>query len=112
MPPLVRVDPEALVAAAAELDVIAAGLQTTSTLALGALRPLPAGNDEVSQLASRHFVDSAGSFAGSSGQAIAELREAAAALRVQAAEYSQVDTELATSLAPGALAPGSIGGSL
>lgn len=103
MPPLVRVDLEALVAAAAELDVIAAGLQTSSTVALGALRPLPAGSDEVSQLAARHFVDAAGSFATASGHAIAELREAAAALRVQAAEYGQVDTELATSLAPGSL---------
>ncbi|NLU84814.1 PE family protein [Rhodococcus sp. HNM0569] len=89
--PILQVHPEALVAAAVELDLLAARLETAVATATPALRPLPSGSEEVSVLTARYFHTVAASFAPASAQAIAELRATADTLRRQAAQYAAQD---------------------
>lgn len=93
MPGNVRVDPVALEAAAAELDGLAARLQTSLTAVAMPIEITPAGSEEVSLLANRYFLRAAGSFTPAATDAISELIEAAAALRAQASAYRDVDFE-------------------
>lgn len=93
MPGTVRVDPVALEAAAADLDAAAARLQASLTAVALPLQAVPSGSEEVSLLANRFLRHSAGSFTPAASDAIGELIETAAALRVQAAAYRNVDLE-------------------
>ncbi|KQU35812.1 MULTISPECIES: PE domain-containing protein [unclassified Rhodococcus (in: high G+C Gram-positive bacteria)] len=101
MPGHVLVDPEALLAAASELDAAAMRLASSLASASVALRPPPAGSDEVSALAARYFWSTAQSLDTSTSAAVTELRETAAALRVQAAAYREVDASFSTALTAG-----------
>ncbi|MBY6539095.1 PE domain-containing protein [Rhodococcus sp. BP-349] len=101
MPGHVLVDPEALLAAAAELDAAALHLASSLTSVSVALRPPPAGSDEVSALAARYFWSTAQSLDASTSAAVSELHETAAALRVQAAAYREVDSSFSTALSAG-----------
>ena len=89
----VRVDPVALEAAAADLDAAAARLQASLTAVSVPIQAVPSGSEEVSLLANRFLRNSAGSFTPAAADAINELTETAAALRVQAAAYRDVDIE-------------------
>ncbi|WP_072805812.1 PE domain-containing protein [Rhodococcoides yunnanense] len=93
MPGQVRVDPAALEAAAADLDAAAARLQANLTSVSLPIQALPSGSEEVSLLANRYFTHAAGSFTPAAQQAVNELIDTAAALRVQAAAYRDVDLE-------------------
>lgn len=100
MPGTVRVDPVALEAAAADLDAAAARLQASLTAAALPIQVVPSGSEEVSLLANRFFRRSAGSYTPAATEAINELIETAAALRVQAAAYRNVDFEHGRALGP------------
>ncbi|MGB3769822.1 MAG: PE domain-containing protein [Rhodococcus sp. (in: high G+C Gram-positive bacteria)] len=104
MPGHVIVDHDALLMAAAELDAAAARLTASVVAAAPGLRPPPAGAEEVSMLAARYFVSAAQSLDSAVGASIAELHEAAAALRAQAAGYLDVDTSFSSALTAGGTA--------
>ena len=93
MPGTVRVDPVALEAAAAELDAAAARLQANLTAVSLPIHTAPSGSEEVSLLANQFMRHSAGSFTPAASEAVNELIETAAALRMQAAAYREVDIE-------------------
>lgn len=93
MPGEVRVDPVALEAAAADLDAAALRLQASLTAVAVPIQVVPSGSEEVSLLANRYFRHAAGSYTPAAREAIDELVETAAALRVQAAAYRDVDLE-------------------
>ncbi|MEV0947113.1 PE family protein [Rhodococcus sp. NPDC049939] len=103
MPPLpdgtpsLQVVPEALVAAAAELDALAIRLETAVALNSSAIRVLPSGSDEVSLHAAKYFNTVAGSFSPAVAQGIRELHETANTLRAQAARYTSEDLALGAS---------------
>ncbi|QNG20896.1 PE family protein [Rhodococcus triatomae] len=88
---LLQVSPEALIAAAVELDTLAARLETAVAGASPALRPLPSGSEEVSLHATGYFHTVANSFTPAIAQGIAELRATAATLKQQAANYVAQD---------------------
>ncbi|MDJ0111996.1 PE family protein, partial [Rhodococcus erythropolis] len=79
------VDPQALVAAAMELESAATRLRGIVSTAQPTLRVLPAGSEEVSGSAANYFNTISGSLASSTDRAIEELTAAAAALRKNAA---------------------------
>lgn len=95
----VFVEPDALLAAAAELDAVAVRLADAVGAATAATGPPPAGGDEVSLLAARYFWTAARSLDPAAAAAIGELHETAAALRAQAAAYTDVDRALGGALA-------------
>ncbi|WP_433608988.1 PE family protein [Prescottella agglutinans] len=97
----VFVEPDVLLAAAAELDGLAARLQSTLTAATPALNVAPSGSEEVSVLAAGYFNRLAGSFGPAATRGIEELVAAAAMLRAQAAAYQDQDHALRASLAAG-----------
>lgn len=93
------VDPQALVAAAMELESAATRLRGIVSTAQPTLRVLPAGSEEVSGSAANYFNTISGSLASSADRAIEELTAAAAALRKNAAAYELEDQLTKTSLA-------------
>ncbi|RVW02136.1 PE domain-containing protein [Rhodococcus xishaensis] len=97
----VFVDPDVLLAAAAELDALAIRLQTTMAAASPALNVAPSGSEEVSVLAASYFNRLASSFGPAATRGIEELTAAAAMLRAQAAAYSNEDHALGATLAAG-----------
>jgi hypothetical protein len=97
----VFVSPEALLAAAAQLEALAERLQATVNSSAPALHMPPAGTEEVSILTASHFNSIADSFLPAAATGIAELWAAAATLRKQAAEYEGLDTSFGTTLAAG-----------
>ncbi|WP_305093387.1 PE domain-containing protein [Prescottella sp. R16] len=101
MPDHVFVDPDVLVAAAAELDALAVRLQTVVAAATPALTVPPSGSEEVSVLAAGYFNRLAESFGPAAARGIEELTAAAATLRAQAAAYRDGDHTLGAALAAG-----------
>ena len=97
----VFVDPDVLLAAAAECEALAARLQATVAAAAPALHVAPSGSEEVSVLAAGYFNRLADSVGPAAGQGIGELTAAAAMLRAQAAAYRDEDHALGASLATG-----------
>ncbi|RJO77074.1 PE family protein [Nocardia panacis] len=95
----VLVSPEVILAAAAELDLVADRLAGIAALSGPATHVVPSGIDEVSLLAAGHFNNVAGTHDGSVAQAVLELHHAAATLRVQLAEYLAQDTVRAATIA-------------
>ncbi|QBJ96673.1 PE family protein [Rhodococcus sp. ABRD24] len=97
----VFVVPDVLVAAASELEAVAARLQTSLGLHGPALSVPPSGTEEVSILAAGYFNRLANSLTPAAGQGIQELIEAATVLRAQAAAYQSEDQTLGASLTTG-----------
>ncbi|GGF90571.1 hypothetical protein GCM10007304_00580 [Rhodococcoides trifolii] len=97
----ILVQPEALHAAAAELDAAAARLETSLSVNGVALRPPPSGAEEVSFLAAGYFGALADGFFPAALASISELHEAAATLRAQAAGYADGDRVFGEALAAG-----------
>lgn len=91
VPGRMLVVPEALVAAAAALDAIADQVQTAAQVHLPTLRLLPAGHEEVSTGVMGFHNIVVDSFETATATGIAELRQAAATLRTQAAAYAEQD---------------------
>lgn len=87
MPGKVRLEPELVLAAAAELELLAQRLQAEVALLAPTTRVLPSGADEVSNLASGYFNRQAGTFEPAALRGIAELHNAASVLRNQVAQY-------------------------
>ncbi|MFC4376599.1 PE family protein [Nocardia halotolerans] len=83
----VLVTPEIVLAAAAELDLLAERLAAAATLAGPTTHVLPSGAEEVSLLAASHFNRAAGTHDGAIAQGILELHHAAATLRSQLATH-------------------------
>ncbi|MGY0502518.1 PE family protein [Nocardia sp. FBN12] len=81
----VLIAPEIVLAASAELDLLAERLAIAAGLAGPTTHVLPSGAEEVSLLAATHFNTAAGKHDGSVAQAILELHHAAATLRSQLA---------------------------
>ncbi|MEU4597901.1 PE family protein [Nocardia sp. NPDC023988] len=79
----VLVTPEIILAAAAELDLLAERLAAAAALAGPTTHVLPSGAEEVSLLAASHFNRAAGTHDGAIAQGILELHHAAATLRSQ-----------------------------
>ncbi|AOW93805.1 PE family protein [Rhodococcus sp. WMMA185] len=96
--PALQVAPEALIAAAAELDALAIRLEASVALNSAAIRVLPSGSDEVSRYAAQYFNTVSGSFSPAVAQAIREMHETANTLRAQAAVYSSEDLALGAAL--------------
>ncbi|ATL64959.1 PE family protein [Nocardia terpenica] len=87
----VLVQPEVVLAAAAELDLLAERLAAVSALSGPATHVLPSGTEEVSLLAATHFNQAAITHDQSVAQGILELHHAAATLRTQLAQYLAQD---------------------
>ncbi|MEV6428431.1 PE family protein [Nocardia sp. NPDC051463] len=83
----VDITPEAVLAAALELDLVADRLAAAHVASAAATHVLPSGVDEVSLLAANHFNRGAMTHDQSVAQAILELHHAAATLRVQLATH-------------------------
>lgn len=94
----VLVQPEVVLAAAAELDLLADRLLAAATLSGPATHVLPSGVEEVSLLAAAHFNHAASTHDGAVGQAALELRHAAHTLRMQVAQHITGDVVRATGI--------------
>jgi hypothetical protein len=92
----VLISPEAVLAAAAELDLLAERLAIASGLSAAATHVIPSGVDEVSLHAANHFNKAAITHDQAVAQGILELHHAAAVLRIQLA------TSMGEDLAQGA----------
>ncbi|MFC4124038.1 PE family protein [Nocardia rhizosphaerae] len=79
----VLISPEIVLAASAELDLLAERLAAAAALAGPTTHVLPSGAEEVSLLAAGHFNHAAATHDSSVAQAILELHHAAATLRAQ-----------------------------
>ncbi|MBF6356843.1 PE domain-containing protein [Nocardia higoensis] len=79
----VSISPELVLAAAAELDLLAERLAGAAAFAGPATHVLPSGAEEVSLLAANHFNRAAATHDHSIAQAVLELHHAAAVLRLQ-----------------------------
>lgn len=101
MPGHLFVSPDALTAAATDLETLAQRLQTTVDSNAPALYMAPAGTEEVSVTAAAYFNSVADSFLPVAARGIAELRAAAVTLRRQAADYADLDDAFGASLAAG-----------
>lgn len=97
----VYVDPDVLLAAAGEIEVLVTRLQTSLAVHSPALDVAPSGAEEVSVLAAGYFNRLSSSFGTAVGRGIEELTAAAAMLRAQAAAYREEDRTLGTSLIAG-----------
>ncbi|MEV0296631.1 PE domain-containing protein [Nocardia sp. NPDC050710] len=84
---LVNIAPEAVLAAAAELDLLAERLAAAAAVTAPATHVLPSGADEVSLHAASHFNKAAGTHDQAVAQGILELHHAAAVLRIQLATH-------------------------
>lgn len=98
MPGKVRLEPEFVLAAAAELELLADRLQAEVALHAPVTHVLPSGAEEVSGLAAGYFNRTAASFEPVAVRGIAELHNAAAVLRNQVANYVGHDIVNAASL--------------
>ncbi|MFD3705495.1 PE family protein [Nocardia sp. NPDC058658] len=94
----VLIAPEIVLAASAELDLLAERLAAVAALAGPTTHVLPSGAEEVSLLAASHFNTAAGKHDGSVAQAILELHHAAATLRSQLATNIGEDVVRAASI--------------
>ncbi|WP_280341658.1 PE family protein [Nocardia neocaledoniensis] len=81
----VLITPEIVLAASAELDLLAERLAVAAGLAGPTTHVLPSGAEEVSLLAAGHFNRAAATHDSAVAQAILELHHAAATLRSQLA---------------------------
>jgi hypothetical protein len=97
----VYVVPDALIAAATELDALAMRLEVAVRSADPALDVPPPGAEEVSRLVSRYFGGLAGSFRPAAAHGVEQIRELARTLRHQAQNYRDQDTSTAVALAQG-----------
>lgn len=88
---LVSVQPEVVLAASAELDLLAERLAAAAALGGPATHVVPSGAEEVSLLAANHFNQGAMTHDQSVAQGILELHHAAAILRQQVASYLAQD---------------------
>ncbi|MEV6770959.1 PE family protein [Nocardia sp. NPDC051030] len=95
----VLVQPEVVLAAALELDLLAERLAFASTSTAPATHVLPSGAEEVSFLAAAHFNHAALSHDRAIAQGVLELHHAAATLRSQLAQYLIQDTVRAAGIA-------------
>ncbi|MFE3100244.1 PE domain-containing protein [Nocardia tengchongensis] len=93
----VLVQPEVILAAAMELDLLAERLAAAATAP--ATHVLPSGTEEVSFLAAAHFNTAALTHDRSVAQGILELHHAAATLRSQLAQYLAQDAMWAAGIA-------------
>ena len=84
---LLGVQPEVVLAASAELDLLAERLAAASALSSPATHVIPAGAEEVSTMAAAHLNEGAFSHDHTVAQAILELNHAAAILRQQLATF-------------------------
>ncbi|MFF0816273.1 PE family protein [Rhodococcus sp. NPDC003318] len=101
MPGHVFVSPDALNAAATQLEALAGRLQATVGANGPALHMAPAGTEEVSVQAAAYFNGVADSFLSAAAAGVAELVDAAAVLRAQAAEYAALDDGFGAALGAG-----------
>ncbi|GAA5047070.1 PE family protein [Nocardia callitridis] len=83
----VSIQPEVVLAAAAELDLVAERLAAASALSGAATHVIPSGAEEVSLLAAEHFNRAALTHDNAVAQGILELHHAAATLRQQLATH-------------------------
>ena len=81
------IQPEVILAAATELDLLAERLTAASTLSGPATHVLPSGCEEVSLLAAGHFNHAAATHDGAVAQGALELHHAANTLRMQCASF-------------------------
>ncbi|MFE5288025.1 PE family protein [Nocardia sp. NPDC056611] len=95
----VVVQPEVILAAALELDLLAERLAAAASATAPATHVLPSGAEEVSFLAAAHFNTAALTHDRSVAQGILELHHAAATLRGQLAQYLAHDAMRAAALA-------------
>jgi hypothetical protein len=95
----VFVSPEAILAAAGELDLLAERLTGVSAVSGPVTHVVPSGTDEVSVLAANHFNQAAVTHDSAVSQGILELHHAAATLRQQLAEYLAEDATNAAGIA-------------
>ncbi|MBF6135976.1 PE family protein [Nocardia otitidiscaviarum] len=95
----VLVQPEVVLAAAAELDLLAERLAAVATAAGPTTHVLPSGTEEVSLLAAGHFNHAALSHDRAIAQGVLELHHAAATLRAQLAQYLAQDAIRAVGIA-------------
>ncbi|MEU0545563.1 PE domain-containing protein [Nocardia sp. NPDC005978] len=95
----VLVQPEVVLAAALELDLLAERLAALSAATAPATHVLPSGTEEVSFLAAAHFNQAALSHDRTTAQAVLELHHAAATLRSQLAQYLIQDAVRAAGIA-------------
>ena len=100
---LVNVVPEIVLAAAAELDALAARLEATAAVSGPLTHVAPAGSEEVSLLAATYFNRAATTHDAAIAKTIAELHNAAATLRADVAGYVAEDLSNAASVAAAAL---------
>ncbi|MBF6328625.1 PE family protein [Nocardia transvalensis] len=94
----VNVTPEVVLAAAAELDLLAERLAAVSALSGPATHVIPSGAEEVSFLAANHFNQAALSHDRAVAQGILELHHAAAVLRQNLAQHIAEDAVNAAGL--------------
>lgn len=95
----VLVQPEVVLAAALELDLLAERLAVAAGWSAPATHVLPSGTEEVSFLAAGHFNSAALSHDRAVAQGILELHHAAATLRSQLAQYLAQDAVRAAGIA-------------
>ncbi|MBD8506953.1 PE domain-containing protein [Hoyosella sp. G463] len=93
------VDPEALRAAAAELDAAATRIDSELARARGSAAPPPGAADEVTVASTRWISDAFARTDPALVSALRELREAARTLRHQAATYTEQDGAASRSIA-------------
>ncbi|MBB5913696.1 hypothetical protein BJY24_002563 [Nocardia transvalensis] len=91
--------PELMLAASAELDLLAERLMAASALSGPATHVLPSGCEEVSLLAAGHFNHAAMTHDGAVAQGALELHHAAHSLRMQCASFLADDAVQAVSVA-------------
>ncbi|WP_216917233.1 PE domain-containing protein [Nocardia noduli] len=89
---LVNISPEVVLAAAAELDLLAERLGVAAALTAPATHVIPSGAEEVSWLAANHLNRGAGTHDTAIAAAQLELHHAAATLRMQLATHVADDT--------------------
>ncbi|WP_067696531.1 PE domain-containing protein [Nocardia jejuensis] len=95
----VLVQPEVILAAALELDLLAERLAAASAISAPATHVIPSGTEEVSLLAAEHFNQAAISHDRAIAQGVLELHHAAATLRGQLAQYLIQDAVRAAGIA-------------
>lgn len=83
----VLISPEAILAAAAELDLVAERLAAASMITAPATHVIPSGAEEVSLVSAGHFNQGAMSHDHAIAQGILELHHAAQTLRLQLAQH-------------------------
>ncbi|MET7769201.1 PE domain-containing protein [Nocardia sp. NPDC005366] len=89
---LVNISPEAVLAAAAELDLLAERLGAAAAVTAPATHVIPSGAEEVSWIAAQHLNKGAITHDNSIANAQLQLHHAAAILRMQLATHIGEDT--------------------